>query len=264
VTDLSVTYSSHLLDLAQDTACSFPYIRLGNWHEETLVAQALDAFPDRTFLYHHNGNVPHDEQERQTFIAYLQRWQRRTSCPWLSLHLDYHKEQEIRQVVRGELQPPLYDAAEAFALLCDGVRQVTAQLDVPLILENVPSWPRPVECPEATPEFCRRVLEATGCGLLLDTAHARMASGTLGYDVYAYLGAFPLERVVEVHVSSPRYVGGRWRSRHEVLEAEDYALLEWLLARTAPKAITLEYWREREQIRKQVVRLGEVIARVGA
>ena len=87
-----------------------------------------------------------------------------------------------------------------------------------------------------------------------------MTSGTLGYDLRAYLAAFPLERVIEVHVSSPRYVDGRWRSRHEVLEEGDYALLEWLLARTAPRAITLEYWREREQIREQIVRLGEVIA----
>lgn len=262
MTDLSVTYSSHLLDLARDPACVFPYIRLGNWHEEALVAEALDAFPNRTFLYHHNGNVPHDEQERQAFIAYLQRWRQRTGCPWLSFHLDYHREQEIRQVVRGERRPPLYDEEEAFALLRDGVRQVAAQLDVPLILENVPSWPFPAECPEAMPDFCRRVLQTTGCGLLLDTAHARMASGTLGLDVRAYLEAFPLERVVEVHVSSPRYVGGRWKSRHEVLEEEDYALLEWLLARSAPRAVTLEYWREREQIRAQVVRLGEVIAKV--
>ena len=158
MTDLSVTYSSHLIDLARDTACTFSCIRLGNWHEEALVEEALDAFPDRTFLYHHNGNIPHGEQERQAFIAYLQRWRERTGCPWLSLHLDYHREKEIRQVVRGERRPPLYDAAEAFDLLCEGARQVAAQLDVPLILENVPSWPYPAECLEVMPDFMRRVL----------------------------------------------------------------------------------------------------------
>ena len=50
-----------------------------------------------------------------------------------------------------------------------------------------------------------------------------MTAGTLGLDVYAYLEAFPLERVIEIHVSSPRYVGGRWKSRHEMLE--EYAQL---------------------------------------
>ena len=175
MTELCATYSSHLIDLGHGARAPFSWIRLGNWHEPELIDEALTAFPDRTFLYHHNGNVPHDEVDRQAFARSLNDWRQRTNCPWLSFHLDYHRETEIRQVVRGEREPPLYHEGEAFDLLCDGVRQVQRQVDAPLILENVPSWPLPYPCLEVSPNFVERVLEATGCGLLLDTAHARIA-----------------------------------------------------------------------------------------
>lgn len=139
------------------------------------------------------------------------------------------------------------------------MQQVQAQIDVPLLLENVPSWPQPWPCPEADPEFIVRIVETIGCGFLLDTAHARMAARTFGQDVYIYLAALPLDRVVEVHVSSPRYRDNAWHSNHEVLEEQDYAILRWLLARTAPQAITLEYWQDQEQIKDQLTQLGRLM-----
>lgn len=259
MTKLCATYSSDLIDLDHDPQVEFQYIRIGNWHELALADEALTAFSDRTFLYHYNGNVPHDEVDRRTFVETLNAWQRRTDCPWLSFHLDYHGEDEIRQILRGERKPPLYHEQDAFDLLCDGVRQVQRQVDVPLILENMPSWPQPYPCLEVSPDFVWRVLEATGCGFLLDTEHARMTAGTLGLDLYDYMTALPLDLVVEVHVSSPRYLGGKWHSSHEVLEEKDYAIIAWLLERTMPKAITLEYWRDRNQIRDQLVRLKGLI-----
>jgi len=259
MTALSVTYSEHLIDLAQDPTVDWQYVRLGDWLDRKVIDRAFAQFPDRMFLYHHNGNIPHNKGGRKAFIAYLQEWQKRTASPWMSLHLDYHRSEEIGQVIRGERQPPLYETESAFDLLRDGVKQVQAQMDVTLLLENVPSWPQPWLCPEADPGFIVRLLEATDCGFLLDTAHARMAAGTFGQDIYAYLAALPLDRVVEIHVSSPRYRDNIWHSSHEVLEEEDYAILRWLLERTAPQAITLEYWQDREQIKAQLAQLARLI-----
>lgn len=260
MTELCATYCSHLLDLDRGTEDLWSWIRLGSWHEPALVDEALAAFTHRTFLYHHNGNVPHDTAGRRAFAKSLSDWQRRTDCPWLSFHLDYHRGDEIRQILRGEREPPLYDEHDAFDLLCDGVRQVQRQVDVPVILENMPSWPLPYPCPEVSPDFVGRMLETTGCGFLLDTGHARMTAGTLGLDVYDYLAALPLDRVVEMHVSSPRYLGTQWHSSHEVLEEQDYAIIAWLLECITPRAITLEYWRDPDQIRDQLVQLRRLIA----
>jgi uncharacterized protein (UPF0276 family) len=257
---LSVTYSEHLLDLAQEPAVNWHYIRLGNWLDQELVDSAFAQFPEGMFLYHHNGNIPHDTGERKEFVAYLWEWQQRTASPWLSLHLDFHTSEEIGQVIRGERQPPLYEKEKAFDLLYDGAQQVQSQIDVPLLLENMPSWPQPWPCPEADPGFITRLLKATDGGFLLDTAHARMAAGTFGQDVYAYLAALPLDRVVEIHVSSPRYRDNTWHSSHEVLEEQDYTILRWLLERTAPQAITLEYWQDREQIKDQLIQLDRLLS----
>jgi hypothetical protein len=39
-------------------------------------------------------------------------------------------------------------------------------------------------------------------------------------------------------------------------------LLEWLLRRTSPRAVTLEYWKDSAQARDQILRLNELIAQV--
>ena len=120
---LSVTYSEHLIDLAQDPAVGWQYVRLGNWLDQELVDRAFAQFPGTMFLYHHNGNIPHARDDRKEFISYLREWQKRTASPWMSLHLDYHTSEEIGQVIRGEQQPPLYDPEEAFDLLRGSARR---------------------------------------------------------------------------------------------------------------------------------------------
>jgi uncharacterized protein (UPF0276 family) len=42
---------------------------------------------------------------------------------------------------------------------------------------------------------------------------------------------------------------------HEALLEEDYALLEWVLRRTRPLALTLEYNREEAELRAELTRL---------
>lgn len=81
MTTISVTYSEYLIDLAQDPAVNWQYVRLGNWLDRELVDRAFAQFPEKMFLYHHNGNIPHDKNKREEFVSYLQKWQRRTASP---------------------------------------------------------------------------------------------------------------------------------------------------------------------------------------
>lgn len=77
-----------------------------------------------------------------------------------------------------------------------------------LILENVP-WdldpdyaiPRPV----IEPDFVKRLIDETGCGFLLDTAHARISSVYLGIDPIAYLNEMPTDHLREVHITGTTY-----------------------------------------------------------
>jgi deoxyribodipyrimidine photo-lyase len=144
--------------------------------------------------------------------------------------------EEIHGLIREGRRPPRYDAEEAFTLICHAAQIVQAHLPVRLLLENVPHWPLPEVDVVVMPDFIGRVLEETQCGLLLDIPHACITAATLDHDVRSYLEEFPLDRTIEVHVSGVRCENGQWAGSHEPLQDEDYALLEWLLQRSAPRA----------------------------
>jgi uncharacterized protein (UPF0276 family) len=79
-------------------------------------------------------------------------------------------------------------------------------------------------------------------------------------DIRDYVKSLPLDRVVQVHVSGPRMQGGGLVDAHETLQATDYELLDFVLARTDPKVVTLEYIREREALRDQLGHLRAILA----
>ena len=129
---------------------------------------------------------------------------------------------------------------------------------MPVLVENLPrrSWPRPA-C-TADPAFISAVVEETGCGFLLDLAHARVAAHYFGLPARDYVSRMPLDRLVEVHVSGPRpgpFCDGRLIDAHQPMLEADYDLLAWVLEQSTPRAVTLEYSKDRAQIVAQLVRL---------
>jgi uncharacterized protein (UPF0276 family) len=130
------------------------------------------------------------------------------------------------------------------------------------LVENMPRWTPHRPAYVVDPAFITAVIEETGCGLLLDLAHARVAARYQGDPVRDYLARLPLERTVEIHVSGPRPLsdGGpasesTLYDAHEPLQEADYALLDWVLSRTQPQAVTLEYSEDRAQLKTQLFRL---------
>jgi uncharacterized protein (UPF0276 family) len=186
--ELGVTYFDQLSALAQDSEADFQYVRLGNWLDRNTGYRAIESFQDKKFLYHHNGNVRASEAEMHRLVAAFQDWQRLTNCPWLSAHLDFHTDQEINCLLREGQRPPHYDAEQALELICYSVQTIQAHLPVPLLLKNMQHWPLPEADIVVGPDFITRDLEETQCGLLLDTAHARITTAILGCDVRSYAG----------------------------------------------------------------------------
>jgi uncharacterized protein (UPF0276 family) len=60
------------------------------------------------------------------------------------------------------------------------------------------------------PNFIRRIVEAAGCGFLLDLAHARVVAHSLGMDARAYITRLPLEHTNEIHLAGIQPFAGRW------------------------------------------------------
>jgi uncharacterized protein (UPF0276 family) len=78
--------------------------------------------------------------------------------------------------------------------------------------------------------------------LLLDLSHLLIASLNTGADPFAELERLPLERVVEVHISGLSAQSGIvWDDHATPAPDEVFALLERLLERARPRALTIEY-----------------------
>ena len=148
------------------------------------------------------------------------------------------------------------------------VRLAKQYLDLPLLLENLDYCPEGAYEHICDPTFIAAVLEATDTGLLLDLAHLTVTASWFGRSPEALLKDLPLERVVEVHMSSPRPLEsgehgntGRLDDVHDVLTDRDVELLRLVLRQVTPRVVTLEYRDDEQQLREQLAMLGRVIGR---
>lgn len=63
------------------------------------------------------------------------------------------------------------------------------------------------------PEFISRVIDESGCGLLLDLSHARLAAASLGLDGFDYINRLPVKRLREVHLTGIQTYDEIWMGK---------------------------------------------------
>jgi uncharacterized protein (UPF0276 family) len=219
-------------------------LKAAEWMDDDQIA-ALMA--QRPVLLHLDAGVIWPRSRR--WAAALAQRARRANTPWLSVHLDLGWNL-LAYRWRG---PSPIPAALVRRWAVRSVRRLQDVCSVPVLVENIP---RPAYT--ADPAFISQVIEESGCGLLLDLGHARIAASNRGVPDRDYLSRLPLDRVVEIHASGPRpgpHADGRLVDAHQPMLDVDYDLLAWALARSRPRAVTLEYSKDRAQIKTQLVRL---------
>lgn len=96
---------------------------------------------------------------------------------------------------------PLPYTEETLAIVVAHVDRVQTRLKRRILLENPATYVRFAESGLAEAEFLRAVLEATGCGLLLDVANVAVSATNHGFDPAGFLDALPLDRVGEIHLA---------------------------------------------------------------
>ena len=148
------------------------------------------------------------------------------------------------------------------------------------MIENIPSpdpgWNDDMLLEVVDPAVISEVVRSSGCGLLLDIAHAiRACEGTGRGDVRAYLNAMPVHALRELHVvgilPEPDEYG--LRQDHFAMTESDWAITEWALGQIrqgkwqTPDTMAFEYggvgeqfaWRSDERvIAEQAPRLYEL------
>ena len=86
------------------------------------------------------------------------------------------------------------------ARVVDHIDQVQAALGRRMLLENPSSYLAYAESSWDEPDFLREVARRSGCGLLLDVNNVFISATNMGFAPQAYIDAFPLELVGEIHL----------------------------------------------------------------
>jgi len=254
---LSVHVSPHLLELLREGVVDVDYLKLGPWLGQENVP-TLDS--DRPLLFHSDLILSGSQPLSPAVLAETQAWLALTRSPWLSAHIGFSCEAVTwEQTFVPAPGTRLLSRDEARANIVRNARQLAAAVPVPLLLENIPRFFNRAHDHVTAPDFVAQVIAETGCGLLLDLAHAQVSAAALGYPVHDYLARLPLARTVEIHVSGPRLRDGVLTDCHEPLQEEDCRLLAWVLERIRPRMITLEYARDKAALAEQIRRLQQTI-----
>jgi len=265
---LSVNYSLELAELLREDRVHVDRIKCADWPD--MIAAARELRP----VYVHFPFDAGSASGRRADFAAADAMARDTDTPYVNLHLvtyhrdfpDYPSDSTDAWLTGRVIEQMLADADEA----ARGVGRERA------VLENIPYFGGGSEYHRASVEAAviGRVVRQSGCGFLLDTAHAAIAAHYLGLDPIEYVESLPLEHLRELHVTGVRPHNGRLAD-HMDLQADDWRMVEHALRRiragdwATPWTLAFEYggigehfrWRsERRVLAEQVPRLWDMVA----
>ncbi len=223
------------------------------------AAQARQAYPQMPMLLHnalYQWSLTHaDGLQHQNALALTQQRLALTASPWYSLHLGFSAEVVDFVDEAMVALSPVQDAQVIKARTAAALIALKHSLPVPLLVENLDFNPTGAYDVVCEPDFIHQMVEESGVFLLLDLAHARVSAAALNLPVQNYLAELPLHAVRQIHINRPGEKNSRLWDAHEALQDDDYHLLQWVLPRCQPWALTLEYNRDAAKICQQVAQL---------
>jgi uncharacterized protein len=169
----------------------------------------------------------------------------RTRTPWIGEHLAFISADGLDQ--DGDVTALTYTVCpqmseETVEQVADNVASLQRRFNAPLILENSPQYFAVPGSTMPMVDFIGAVLSRCGAGLLLDLTHFLITMLNTGGDAIREIERLPLERVVEIHVSGMNVQSGIvWDDHATPAPPRVFELLERVLERAQPRALTLEY-----------------------
>ena len=254
--ELASSMCPALVELIHEESAPINRIEIGPWFTVSAIQDLHQQLPDWKF-HLHDGDIHNRFGSLQPVIQQMQAQHAVTDSPFVSLHITLMFRRMVR-IRKYGIPFPRLPLSMMTQRLIRRIEQVKQDLGKPVILENMPGFPKFTV--EAEPRRITKICDITDCDLLLDIGHARCAADNLNMGIYDYLTALPLNRIRQIHVHSPRI--GRWNKledAHEPLQALDYELLKWVLEHCRPQIITLEYWKDKSAIREQLNELRQIV-----
>lgn len=173
----------------------------------------------------------------------------RTRTPWIGEHLAFITADGLKMDTDTAGPPTALTytvcpqlSEETIERVAYNLASLQPRFGAPLILENSPQYFAVPGSTMPMVEFIGAVLSRCDVGFLLDLSHFLITMLNTGADAAKEIGRLPLERVVEIHISGLNVQSGVvWDDHATPAPAAVFELLERVLERARPRALTLEY-----------------------
>jgi uncharacterized protein len=186
-----------------------------------------------------SGNLLGIDPLNQEYIAALRDLIAEFDIPYVTDHLCWTAH---RGVQHHDLLPAPW-SSELVNHAVERIQQMSEALAVPFGVENLSTYVRFADSDMDEWEFVRRVVEQSGCYMLLDVNNVYVSSQNHRFSAEEYLAAMPWDRVIEVHLAGHTclpsgllhdthnrpVVDGVWELYAKAVElgGEFHTLLEW-------------------------------------
>ncbi|MDO6686069.1 MULTISPECIES: MNIO family bufferin maturase [unclassified Agarivorans] len=142
---------------------------------------------------------------------------------------------------------PLPYTEECLALFISRVNQAQDFLGRQLLIENPSAYLAYHESHIHEPEFLNQLVQATGCGLLLDINNVYVSAHNLAWDTKAYFEQLNINAVKEIHLAgfTPKVIGDRTvliDSHNQKVHQEIWQLYRYFQQHFANTIPTLIEW----------------------
>jgi uncharacterized protein (UPF0276 family) len=157
---------------------------------------------------------------------------------WVSDHLCWtgvaHKNTH-------DLLPVPY-TEEALKHIVGRIKQVQETLERPILLENPSTYLEYNDSTMPESEFITRMVEGSGCGLLLDVNNVYVSCFNHRLDPKAYIDAIPMENVGQIHLSGHTNNGTHIVDTHDDHVVDEvWALYRYVINKAGMKNTMIEW-----------------------
>lgn len=181
-------------------------------------------------------------------LAAIEREAVRMRTPWIGEHLAFLSADPFgSESAATEPTSLTYTVCpqlseETAQRVADNLAALQARCSVPLILENPPQYFAVPGSTMSMVELIGEVFSRCEAGLLLDLTHFQITAINMGFDALEAIHRLPLDRLVEIHVSGLTMQSGvAWDDHASIAPEVVFALLDRVLERSRPRALTFEY-----------------------
>jgi len=220
--NLAINYSTQAASLVTQGKVKVDRFKCPEWPD--MIAEAIQLRPVAVHFKLEAGRGKLDGKNWGKVSHFLQL----TNTPYVNFHLESRVDDF--QDIPLDTTDPCYKEQIIERMVTDlnmAAREFGADR---VIGENVP-YRGPagkILRPAAEPSIIQRVLAETGCGLLLDISHARIAAHYLGMEEHLYISQLPVERIREMHFTGVQCPDGYWQDHLAAVE-EDWQALDWTI-----------------------------------